>query len=38
MQQQISFARENSDWTLHNAWFVKQSDFFVRIESRNGDA
>ncbi|KAL5320426.1 hypothetical protein ACEPPN_011230 [Leptodophora sp. 'Broadleaf-Isolate-01'] len=37
-QFEISFARENSDWTLHNAWFVKQSDFFVRIESRNGDA
>ncbi|PVH76614.1 cytochrome P450-like protein [Cadophora sp. DSE1049] len=33
-QFEISFAREDSDWTLHNAWFVKQSDFFVRIRSR----
>ncbi|KAH7419745.1 pisatin demethylase [Cadophora sp. MPI-SDFR-AT-0126] len=33
-QFEISFAKDNSDWTLHNAWFVKQSDFFVKINSR----
>ncbi|KAL3418183.1 Pisatin demethylase 12 [Phlyctema vagabunda] len=34
-QYEITFANENSEWTLHNAWFVKQLDFYVRIKRRS---
>ncbi|OBT75484.1 hypothetical protein VF21_04908 [Pseudogymnoascus sp. 05NY08] len=30
----LSLANPDINWTLHNAWFVKQSDFFVRINSK----
>ncbi|KAH7389969.1 pisatin demethylase [Pyrenochaeta sp. MPI-SDFR-AT-0127] len=30
----IELAYPEKEWTLHNAWFVKQSDFYVRLRSR----
>ncbi|KAH7089243.1 pisatin demethylase, partial [Paraphoma chrysanthemicola] len=34
-QYEITFARQDNDWMLHNAWFVKQKNFFVRLARRN---
>ncbi|KAL1967106.1 hypothetical protein VTN77DRAFT_3630 [Rasamsonia byssochlamydoides] len=31
---EISFAYPEREWKLHNAWFVKQSEFYVRFKSR----
>ncbi|CAI9629299.1 unnamed protein product [Alternaria burnsii] len=31
----IELAYPDREWTLHNAWFVKQTDFYVRIRSRS---
>jgi cytochrome P450 len=31
----IELAYPDREWTLHNAWFVKQSDFYVRLRSRS---
>lgn len=31
---QIELAESEKEWTLHNAWFVKQSDFNVRLRVR----
>ncbi|XP_014554537.1 hypothetical protein COCVIDRAFT_39630 [Bipolaris victoriae FI3] len=31
----IELAYPDREWTLHNAWFVKQSDFYVKIRSRS---
>jgi cytochrome P450 len=30
----VELAYPHKEWHLHNAWFVKQSDFFVRLKSR----
>ncbi|KAF2031006.1 pisatin demethylase [Setomelanomma holmii] len=30
----IKLAYPDKEWTLHNAWFVKQSDFYVKLQSR----
>jgi cytochrome P450 len=31
---QIELAYPDKEWKLHNAWFVKQSDFYVRLSPR----
>lgn len=31
---QIQMAYPEKSWTLHNAWFVKQSDFYVKLHSK----
>ncbi|TKX22879.1 cytochrome P450 monooxygenase-like protein 25 [Elsinoe australis] len=31
---EIELAESEKEWTLHNAWFVKQSDFNVRLRVR----
>jgi hypothetical protein len=31
---QIELADPEKEWKLHNAWFVKQSEFFVRLRLR----
>ncbi|RSL51504.1 hypothetical protein CEP54_011364 [Fusarium duplospermum] len=38
LMRQLELPSEDSDWKLHNAWFVKQSDFFVRFKSRGYSA
>ncbi|KZM19216.1 uncharacterized protein EKO05_0007302 [Ascochyta rabiei] len=30
----IDLLYPEKEWTLHNAWFVKQSDFYVRLRSK----
>ncbi|KAH7091419.1 pisatin demethylase [Paraphoma chrysanthemicola] len=30
----IELAYPDKEWKLHNAWFVKQSDFYVKLKSR----
>ncbi|KAF1928792.1 cytochrome P450 [Didymella exigua CBS 183.55] len=30
----IKLAFPDKEWTLHNAWFVKQSDFYVKLRSK----
>ncbi|KAH6698502.1 pisatin demethylase [Leptodontidium sp. MPI-SDFR-AT-0119] len=29
------FAREDTEWNIHNAWFIRQTGFEVRIKSRS---
>ena len=31
----IEFADERKDWVLHNAWFVKQRNFYTRFTSKS---
>lgn len=31
---QISLVNPEEEWTIHNAWFVKQSNFHVRLRSK----
>ena len=31
---QIELAFPDRDWTLHNAWFVKQCNFHVKLRSK----
>ncbi|KAJ4988549.1 cytochrome p450 [Stagonosporopsis vannaccii] len=33
-QYEITFANDDSDWALHNAWFVKQTNFHVLFKRR----
>lgn len=33
---EVEFDRPGREWRLHNAWFVKQLDFFVRFREREG--
>ncbi|KAI8713863.1 hypothetical protein NCS52_01232100 [Fusarium sp. LHS14.1] len=38
LMRQLEFPSSDSDWKLHNAWFVKQSNFYVRFKSRGYSA
>ncbi|KAL0262771.1 hypothetical protein SLS55_001744 [Diplodia seriata] len=31
---ELELVQPEREWTIHNAWFVKQSDFFVRLRRR----
>ncbi|EOD46348.1 putative pisatin demethylase protein [Neofusicoccum parvum UCRNP2] len=31
---EISLVNPEEEWTIHNAWFVKQSNFHVRLRSK----
>ncbi|KAK0625755.1 Cytochrome P450 monooxygenase mpaDE [Lasiodiplodia hormozganensis] len=31
---ELELVQPEKEWTIHNAWFVKQSDFFVRLRRR----
>jgi len=31
---EVEFADSSKDWKLHNAWFVKQRDFYTRFSAR----
>ncbi|KAK4939243.1 hypothetical protein LTR10_020439 [Elasticomyces elasticus] len=35
MAFKVGLPDQNSEWKLHNAWFVKQSEFYVKLESRS---
>ncbi|KAJ4994294.1 cytochrome p450 [Stagonosporopsis vannaccii] len=32
----IRFADPDKPWKFHNAWFVKQSDFYIKLQSKTG--
>ncbi|OQE74566.1 hypothetical protein PENNAL_c0079G11318 [Penicillium nalgiovense] len=34
MRFQLELPGSDSEWKLHNAWFVKQTEFYVRFQSR----
>lgn len=32
---EVEFDRPGREWKLHNAWFVKQLDFYVKFRERD---